>query len=116
MGSENKPSLMKRWPVLVVGGMVLLAFLYSLFGDVGIISTLDLRAKQKRLIAENSRLREENEQLRGEVSKLRSNPSYIEEIARKELGLMGKKEIVIPLDRNKDAASPAAAGGKTGSP
>ena len=116
MGNGNTPSWMKRWPVLVVGGMVLLAFLYSLFGDVGIISTLDLRAKQKRLITENSRLREENEQLRGEVEKLRSNPSYIEEIARKELGLMGKKEIVIPLDRKKDAASPAAAGGKTGRP
>jgi hypothetical protein len=29
---------------------------------------------------------------------------------------MGKKEIVIPLDRNKDAASPTAAGGKTGRP
>ncbi len=106
MGNENKPSPMKRWPVLVVGGMVLLAFLYSLFGDVGIISTLDLRAKQKGLIAENSRLRAENEQLRGEVEKLRSNPSYIEEIARKELGLMGKKEIVIPLDRNNGSQLP----------
>jgi cell division protein FtsB len=116
MSNENKPSLMKRWPVLVVGGMLLLAFLYSLFGDVGILSTLDLRAKQKRLIAENSRLRTENEQLRGEVEKLRSNPSYIEEIARRELGLMGKKEIVIPLDRNKDAASPAATGGGTNRP
>ena len=75
MGNGNKSSLMKRWPVLVVGGMVLLALLYSLFGDVGIISTLDLRAKQKRLVAENNRLRTENEQLRGEVEKLRSNPS-----------------------------------------
>jgi len=113
---EKSSTLKKRWPFLVVGGMVLLAFLYSLFGEVGIISTLDLHTKQKRLIAENSRLRTENEQLRGEVEKLRSNPSYIEEIARRELGLMGKKEIVIPLDRNKDAASPTAPGSKTGRP
>ena len=116
MDHANNPLLRKRWPFLVVGGMVLLAFLYSLFGEVGILSTLDLRTKQKRLIAENSRLRAENEQLRGEVEKLRSNPSYIEEIARRELGLMGKKEIVIPLDRNKDAASPTAPGGQTGRP
>lgn len=116
MDHEKKPSMRKRWPFLVVGGLVLLAFLYSLFGEVGIISTLDLRTKQKGLIAENSRLRKENEQLRGEVEKLRSNPSYIEEIARRELGLMGKKEIVIPLDRNKDAASPAAPVGGTGRP
>ncbi len=116
MDRERKTSMRKRWPVLVVGGMVLLAFLYSLFGEVGIISTLDLRAKQKQLVAENGRLRAENERLRGEVEKLRSNPSYIEEIARRELGLMGKKEIVIPLDRNKDEASPAAPGGGTGRP
>lgn len=116
MNHEKNSTLKKRWPFLVVGGMVLLAFLYSLFGEVGIISTLNLYTKQKRLIAENSRLRTENEQLRGEVEKLRSNPSYIEEIARRELGLMGKKEIVIPLDRNKDAASPIAPGGGTNRP
>jgi cell division protein FtsB len=116
MDHDNKPSLRKRLPFLVVGGMVLLAVLYSLFGEVGIINTLDLRTKQKRLLAENSRLRAENEQLQGEVEKLRSNPSYIEEIARRELGLMGKKEIVIPLDRNKDAASPTVPGGRTNRP
>jgi len=116
MDHEKKPSLKKRWPFLVVGCMVLLAFLYSLFGEVGIISTLDLRTKQNRLIAENNRLRTENEQLRGEVENLRSNPSYIEEIARRELGLMGKKEIVIPLDRNKNAASPTAPVGGTRRP
>ena len=113
---EKSSMLKKRWPFLVVGGMVLLAFLYSLIGEVGIISTLDLHTKQKRLIAENSRLRTENEQLRGEVEKLRSNPSYIEEIARRELGLMGKKEIVIPLDRKKDAASPTDPVGGTNRP
>ena len=106
----------RRWPVLVIGGLVLVAVLFSVFGDVGIISTFNLKAKENQLLAENARLREENEQLRKEVEKLRSNPSYIEEIARKELGLMGKKEIVIPLDRKKDAASPPSQGGGTGRP
>ena len=84
----------------------MLALLFTLFGEVGLVSTLDLHAKEKQLLAENARLREENEALRQEVEKLRSNPSYIEEIARRELGLMGKKEIVIPLDGKKDAAAP----------
>jgi hypothetical protein len=90
---ERKPWLKNRWPFLVIGGMALLALLYSGFREVGIIR-----------------------QLRQEVEKLRSNPSYIEEIARRELGLMGKKEIVIPLDRKSDAASPPAPGSGTGRP
>ncbi len=116
MEYEGQSWVRRRWPVLVIGGMVLVAALFSVFGEVGIVSTLNLKEKEKQLVTENARLREENEQLRKEVEKLRSNPSYIEEIARKELGLMGKKEIVIPLDRNKDAASPPAQGGGTGRP
>lgn len=116
MDYAEKTWVRRRWPVLVIGGMVLVAVLFSVFGEVGIVSTLNLKEKEKQLVAENARLREENEQLRKEVENLRSNPSYIEEIARKELGLMGKKEIVIPLDRKKDASSSPAPGGGTGRP
>lgn len=113
MDAQRKSWLRQRWPVLVMGGMVLLALLFSVFGEVGLLSTLSLHGKQDQLAAENARLREENERLHLEVENLRSNPSYIEEIARRELGLMGKKEIVIPIDRKKDAASrPAPRSGK----
>ena len=116
MDHERKPWLRKRWPVAVIGGMALLAFLYLVFGEVGVISTLNLRAKETQLIAENAKLREENALLRHEVEQLRSNPSYIEEIARRELGLMGKKEIVIPLDRKKDEVSRPLSGSGAGRP
>lgn len=106
MDHERKTWFRIRWPVAVIGALGLLAFLYAVFGGVGVISTLNLRAKENQLIEENSKLREENALLRKEVEQLRSNPSYIEEIARRELGLMGKKEIVIPLDRKKNAGSP----------
>ena len=112
MFHEQKPWLKKRWPALVIGGIALLALLFSLLGEVGVVSTLNLYAKQKSLAAENNRLREENEQLRQEVEKLRSNASYIEEIARRELGLLGKKEIVIPLDRKEDPLPPEPRGKK----
>ena len=116
MFHEQTPWLKKHWPALVIGGMALLALLYSLLGEVGVVSTLNIYAKQKQLAAENSKLREENEKLRQEVEKLRSNASYIEEIARGDLGLVGKKEIVIPLDRKEGAASPPASRSKKGRP
>ena len=116
MDHERKTWLRKRWPVAVIGALSLLAFLYAVFGEVGVISTLNLRAKEKQLITENAKLREENALLRKEVEQLRSNPSYIEEIARRELGLMGKKEIVIPLERKKDGVSHPPPGGGGGRP
>jgi cell division protein FtsB len=116
MDNEEKSWLKRRWPILVLGGMVLVALLLSTFGEVGIISTLNLNAKEKQLISENMELRKENEQLRQEVEQLRSNPSYIEEIARGELGLMGQKEVVIPVDRKKDAATHPPKKGGTGRP
>jgi len=116
MDHEQKHWLKKRWPIVVVGGLALLAFLYSVFGGVGVFSTLNLKGKEKQLIAENANLREENAKLREEVEQLRSNPSYIEEIARRELGLMGKKEIVIPLDRKKDEVTHPAPSGGAGRP
>ncbi len=116
MDHERKPWLKKRWPIVVIGGMALLAFLYSVFGEVGVISTLNLQAKEKQLIAENANLREENAKLRQEVEQLRSNPSYIEEIARRELGLMGKKEIVIPLDKEKEGGAASAPRSEKGRP
>ncbi|HZD54683.1 MAG TPA: septum formation initiator family protein, partial [Candidatus Aquicultoraceae bacterium] len=114
MDAASRSWARQRWPVLMIGGMVLAALLFSVFGEVGIVKTLSLREKHDQLLAENARLREENERLHQEVEKLRSNPSYIEEIARRELGLMGKKEIVIPTDRKTDAASlPAPRGEKS---
>ncbi len=116
MNPERNLRLPKRWAAFVIGGMILIALLFTLFGEMGIISTLNLYGKEKQLAAENRRLREENEALRQEVEKLKSNPSYIEEIARRELGLMGKKEIVIPLDRKPDAATPPSSRGAAGRP
>lgn len=88
---------------MLAGGVVLLAILFSVFGDVGILSTVKIYRTQKQLEEENVRLRDEIAQLRQEVENLRSNPSYVEGIARRELGLMGEKENVIVLERKKDA-------------
>lgn len=89
--------------------------LYSIFGEVGILNTYKIHETQKQLREENDRLRKEIAELRGQVEALRSNPSTIEEIARKELGLIGKKENVIVLERNRNADIPPTKGG-TGSP
>lgn len=95
----------KRLPLLIACGVAVVLLLVSLFREMGIVGTLRLYRTQTQVLEENAKLREENRRLQQEVEKLRSNASYIEEIARKELGLIGDKENVIVLDRKKDASS-----------
>lgn len=114
MKHVDKARLAQRLPALLAVGVVLLALLYSVFGDVGILSTVKIYRTQKQLEEENVRLREEIAQLRQEVENLRSNPSYVEGIARRELGLIGKNENVIVLERKKDADLRPPAGRASG--
>lgn len=72
---------------------------------MGVIGTWKLYRTHRQVLSENKSLREENQRLQQEVEKLRTNASYIEEIARKELGLVREKENVIVLDRKKESQS-----------
>lgn len=98
-----------RLPLLLAGGIAVLLLLFSLLGETGIVGSWKLYRTHQQVLEENGRLRDENRQLREEVEKLRTNASYIEELARKELGLIGERENVIVLDRKKDAADPPLA-------
>jgi len=102
MGNGVMVRVKNHLPALIVGILAAAALLFSVFGEVGILSTWRMGRNQKQLVEEIARLREDNARLRLEVDKLRTNPAYIEEIARKELGLIGKKENVIVLERKQD--------------
>ncbi len=72
----------------------------ALVGDTGFIETLRAR-RQARAVAQSlQQLRQENARLRDYTSRLRSDPATIEEIARRELGLIRPGEILFII---KDA-------------
>ncbi len=72
----------------------------ALVGDKGFIETLRAR-RQARAVAQSlQQLRQENARLRDYTSRLRSDPATIEEIARRELGLIRPGEILFII---KDA-------------
>lgn len=100
----------KKIPLLLAAVILGAAVLYSIFGEIGIVNTYKIHNTQIQLEEENERLRQEIAMLHQQVEDLRSNPSAIEEIARKELGLIGKKENVIVLERNKNADLPPTKG------
>ena len=66
----------------------------SFFGDSGFFDLLELK-KKKHILAENSfKVSEENFILSREIHRLKNDPEFIEDVARKELGVIGKDEII----------------------
>jgi cell division protein FtsB len=91
-GSPSPSALQKKplWPFLLI---VLLLGL-ALFGDKGILRAIQFNRQKAGLQAELQRMEEANYALRQEIESLRSDRRYIEDIARRELGMVKADELV----------------------
>ncbi len=80
--------------ILFVAAIVLVD---ALVGDQGLIAKLRARQQYDELVATIARQRDENARLRDDVHRLREDPAAIEEVARRELGLMkpGEKLFIL---------------------
>lgn len=81
--------------ILVFASCIVL--LDALFGDRGLAQMLRARQDLRRAAASLDRLRQENAAMREQVGRLRRDPAAIEAVARRDLGLIRRGEIVILL-------------------
>ena len=83
--------------VLIVDGLV---------GDRGFMAMLHARRQHDELSATLARQRAENVRLREEARRLREDPDAIEELARRELGLIRPGEKVFIIKDLKTPSTP----------
>ncbi len=74
--------------------LLILFFLFLLQGVREAIRFYRVYKEKERIVARNRSLKEENEALRAEIRRLKEDKRYLERLARKELGMIGKGEIV----------------------
>ena len=79
--------------------LVLVMIFFTFFGEKGLLQVYRLRRELKEIERVNTELRQENERLRAEIGNLRTNKKYIEELARRDLGLVKKGELVYQFDQ-----------------
>lgn len=74
---------------------------YLIFSSEGLPRLRSLDAELEKVKAENEEQRRQIAFLRGEVQKLKDDPNAVERIARDELGLVRKNEVVFqfPAER-----------------
>jgi cell division protein FtsB len=75
--------------------LLFLLLLFILFSDNGLADLFSLKSEHGRLVQENERLKQENLLLFRTIERLKNDPEYIESIARKELGMIKKDEVIL---------------------
>ena len=66
----------------------------ALVGDRGLVETMHARQRYREAAAALEAIRRENVRLREEIRKLSEDPATIEELARRELGLIRPGELL----------------------
>lgn len=84
-------------------GALLVILMFVIYGKKGLMDVHALRQQRDRLIERNEVLNRENLVLYREIDRLKHDPLYIEAIARQELGLVGKNEMIFKFPEQKEA-------------
>lgn len=87
----------KRFPRVVLIAILLLIFFLAYLFLSGYLDLRKVGQRLARIEAENRRLIQENKRLEEEIKALEGDPFYIEKIAREELGMVKKGEIVYEI-------------------
>jgi cell division protein FtsB len=103
--TARRPARTRRIVQLLLVCVAIVVLVDALVGERGLLAMLRARHDHDALAAAIARQRAENARLRDEARQLREDPSTIEEIARRELGLIhpGEKVFII-----KDVAPPSS--------
>ena len=87
---------------LTVVSMFLLLF-FVVFGENGLVDLNRLKTERDGLLHKNAELKQENISLYREIGRLKNDPKYVENVARQELGVIGKDEVIIKVKKPKKA-------------
>ena len=75
--------------------LLMALFVYSVFREYGYSHLLNARLKLTGIIQTNAQIARENHKFRVEIDRLKHDPLYIESIARHELGMVRKDELIL---------------------
>ncbi len=75
--------------------------LLIIFSDYGLVDYNQLKKERDGLIEKNASLTRENLSLSREIDRLKNDAKYVEKVVRKELGMIGKDEVIIKLKKNQ---------------
>jgi len=92
------------WVLPILIGIGLCLLIAKGYQEIQIMK--QLAQKREILILSNQELNRKNDEMYREISRLKQDPIYLEEVARKEFGLVKPDEIIFFLDEAKSKEAP----------
>ncbi|MGB2689450.1 MAG: septum formation initiator family protein [Desulfobacterales bacterium] len=93
---------MKKKIMLVLAIMTMcLMLLFIVFGENGLTDLYKLKMEKDNLSKKSDELKKKNLSLYREIERLKNDPGYVEDVARKELGVIGKDDVIIKVKKKK---------------
>ena len=89
--------------ILLAFAIVILFWLlmFIIFSENGLADLKRLKTERDILLKKNDELIQKNLSLYREIERLKNDPEYVENVARKELGVIGKDEVVIKVKKGR---------------
>jgi len=93
MNTRNK--ILLSFAILALFSLLL----FIVFSDFGLADFRLLKQDRDRLLLKNVQLEQENLSLYRQIDRLKNDLKFIESVARQELGMVGKDEVVFKLKK-----------------
>ncbi len=87
----------KKIALFSVVGILFLLFLLMLVGDNGLLDYNRLKARKAALAEKNAQVVRENISMYREIERMKNDPSYVESVARQELGVIAEDEMILKV-------------------
>jgi cell division protein FtsB len=96
---RSKKHLLIALTVLLMSSL----FIFIVFGENGLVDLNRLKTERDHLLKKNEALTKENLTLYREIERLKEDPEYVENVARQELGVIGKDEVILKTPKDRKA-------------
>lgn len=93
---SSKQKILLSLSILIIFSLLLII----IFGDKGLVDLNLLKKKRDRLIEKNANITMDNLSLYREIDRLKHDSRYIEDVVRRELGLIAEGDVIFKLKNN----------------
>ena len=103
---KTSGNLLSRLKKKHVFALIIVAIIgFAVFGDKGLIDVYRLKKELGGILSYNKGFEKENRRLAKTIGLLKNDKSYVEHIAKNELGMLGKDELLYRIKEPAKASS-----------
>jgi len=93
----SKKNILLAFAIMILFWLLM----FIIFSENGLADLKQLKTERDILLKKNDELIRKNLSLYREIERLKNDPEYVENVARKELGVIGKDEVVIKVKKGR---------------